>query len=77
MNHLLRVGLFSIVACASACAAHSTLPVETQTEMLSHYVHGESLNELAREFKLADTGEARVVVHDALVSLYRRYYNDK
>lgn len=76
MNKLLR-GVVIVVAMAmSACAAHATLPVETQTEILTRYAHGDSFDELAQEFRL-QPDQARVVVHDALLTMYHRYYNNR
>jgi hypothetical protein len=69
-----------IAICAGACGARSsrpTLPTDTRNEVLSHYVSGESLDKIALEFRLGDRDDARRVVHDAMVSLTKRYFRDR
>lgn len=65
---------------AAACGArsnHTTLPVETQGAVLSHYVRGESFDQIASEFRLADHDDARNAVRDAMLSVSRRYYHER
>jgi len=74
-NFLLSVTLF-----ASACAAYpgrATLPVETRAAVLSQYLKGVSLDELVAQFHLADRAYARTVVHEEMIALTKRYYNDR
>jgi hypothetical protein len=71
---------FILALGAAACGAnthHTTLPADTRADVLSHYLHGESLERLAAEYQLAGRDDARAVVHDALLSLTRRYYKDQ
>lgn len=68
-----------IAICAAACGergAHSTLPVETRNDVLAHYMRGESLETIAREFRLAGRDDARDVVHDRMMLLSKRYYQE-
>jgi hypothetical protein len=47
------------------------------SDVLARYVKGESLDDLARELALEDRGEARELVHRAMVTLQRRYFHDR
>jgi len=69
-----------IAITAAACGARSassTLPAQTRTEVLSHYLRGESLEQIAVDYRLHDRDDAREVVHDAMISLTKRYYRDR
>jgi hypothetical protein len=66
--------------CASACAARSvapTIPTETRNELVFRYMKGESLEQLATELRIGDRHDAREIVHDAMLSLSKRYYRDR
>jgi hypothetical protein len=74
-NFLLAVALF-----ASACAARpdrATIPAETRVAVLTQYLRGASLDALVAQFHLYDRASARAVVHDEMIALTRRYYNDR
>ena len=73
-----RVALLIAIALA-ACARspRSTLPAETRNEVLWQYLHGESFEQIAIAFRLHDRDDARGVVHDAMLSLTKRYYRDR
>lgn len=47
------------------------------SEVLAHYMRGDSLDQLATELALGDRDHARELVHRAMVSLERRYYHDR
>lgn len=71
---------FALATGPSACVTHSTrptLPAETRTAVLSRYASGESLDQIAVDFRLGDRDTARDVVHDAMISLNKRYYRDR
>ena len=75
----MRTILFAILVTASACGARSsraTILPETRTAVLSHYANGESLDQIARDFRI-DRDDARAAIHDAISSLNRRYYADR
>ena len=47
------------------------------SDALAHFSRGESFDRIARELALGDARDARHLVHDALVSLNRRFYRDR
>lgn len=47
------------------------------SDVLEHYAKGESLDDLAHDFSLADRDEAREIVHRAMLSLQKRYFHDR
>lgn len=47
------------------------------SEILAHYIQGESLDDLARDFALGDRDEAREVVHRGMLQLQKRYFRDR
>ena len=47
------------------------------TDVLSRYTKGASLDDLARDLSLGGRDEAREIVHRALLSLQRRYFADR
>jgi hypothetical protein len=75
----IRKILFAITTGSSACAGtyHTALPVETRNDVLSHYMRGDSLENIADEFHLHGRDDARAAVHDAMLSLTKRYYADR
>ena len=74
----MRKFLFVILVGASACAAHSNSMSPTVcNDVLAHYAHGESLDKIAADFKLGDRDAARDAVHQAMISLQKRYYHDR
>jgi hypothetical protein len=71
--------LLAVTLLGSACGTFSsrtTLPVATRDQVLDHYMRGESLEALAAEFHLYGRDDARAAVHDAMIALTKRYYND-
>jgi hypothetical protein len=80
--------LFVLVVGATACAARSTPsaiptayagrdPRTGDDAIVSRYLQGETLDELANELRLGDRDEARDAVHRAMQSLRRRYYTER
>lgn len=57
---------------SQTCTAHGGY-----TDALARFMHGESLDEVARELALRDRAAARDLVHHALISLQHRYYADR
>ena len=47
------------------------------SDALAHYTRGESYERIAHELALGSAGDAKHLVHDALVSLNRRFYRDR
>ena len=47
------------------------------TDALERFMRGESMDEVAQELALGDRDTARDLVHQALISLQRRYYRDR
>ena len=47
------------------------------SEILAHYIKGESLDDIARDFSLGDRDNAREVVHRAMLQLQKRYFRDR
>ncbi len=71
---------FAIATCTPACVAHSARPAltaEKRSAVLSRYARGESLDQIAADFRLGDRDAARDAVHDAMISLTKRYYRDR
>lgn len=69
----------AITLCASACAArfHTNLPVEDRLDVVTHYLHGESLDKIAAEFGLYDREEARAIVNDVMFALAQRFHRER
>ncbi len=57
---------------AETCTVHGG-----DSDVLAHYAKGESLDDIARDYSLADRDEARQVVHRAMLSLQKRYFRDR
>ena len=47
------------------------------SDVLARYLRGESLDDLAHELALGDRDHARDVVHQAMLTLQKRYYHDR
>jgi hypothetical protein len=47
------------------------------SEVLAHYIKGESLEDLTHDFSLADRDDAREAVHRAMLQLQKRYFEDR
>ncbi len=47
------------------------------TDALSRFAKGKSFDQVAQELSLTNKGEARDLVHQALLSLQKRYYKDR
>jgi hypothetical protein len=47
------------------------------TDVLTRYTKGATLEDLARDLSLGNRDDAREIVHRALLSLQRRYYADR
>jgi hypothetical protein len=84
----MRNFLFILLVGASACAArssHSTVPTaygaaearSGEGALVSRYLQGESLDELASDLSVGDRDEARDAVHRAMQDLQRRYYTEQ
>lgn len=77
MNKLARNVAFAFAALTSACVSHMDVPKDTQDRVLAQYARGESLESLATDFRLGNREAARDVVHQAMLALQRRYYQDR
>jgi hypothetical protein len=79
MTTIARNLAFALVALVStsACVSQSNVSRDTQERVLAQYARGESLDTLATNFRLGDRGAAREVVHQAMVALQKRYYQDR
>ena len=77
MTKLARNLAFAFAVLPSACVSHVNVPKDTQDRVLAQYAHGESLDVLATDFRLGDREAARDVVHQAMLALQRRYYQDR
>ena len=47
------------------------------SEILAHYIKGESLDDISRDFALGDRDSAREIVHRAMLQLQKRYFRDR
>jgi hypothetical protein len=47
------------------------------SDLLARYLRGESLDQLAHELALGDRDDARDAVHEAMLTLQRRYFRDR
>ena len=47
------------------------------TDALARFAKGKSFDQVAQEMSLTDKGAARELVHEALLSLQKRYYKDR
>lgn len=56
----------------TTCAVHGGY-----TDALTRFAAGESMDSITSQLSLAGRGEARALVHDAMIKLQRRYYADR
>jgi hypothetical protein len=47
------------------------------TDALARFATGKTLDQVAQELELTDKREARELVHNALISIQKRYYKDR
>ena len=76
----MRKIIVALVITASACAARTgrtTLPADQCNELLAHYARGESFDKIAVDFRLADRDQARSAVHEAMLTVQKRYYHER
>ena len=63
---------------APACAAQQASPAYPAHychDALTMFASGKSLGDIQKQLALADTTEARALVHDAMIELQRRYFH--
>jgi hypothetical protein len=73
MRNLLIIVLLG----TSACATSRPMSPARCNDVLARYAHGESLDKIAAELQLGDRDAARDAVHQAMLSLQKRYYHDR
>ena len=61
----------------SACVSHVAVPRDTRDRVLADFARGESLDKLSDTYHLGGRDAARDVVHEALLALQKRYYQDR
>src|SRR5262249_50045888 len=77
MEVAMRNILFTILLGASACATSKPVSPTLCNDVLARYAHGESLDKIASDLQLGDRDAARDAVHQAMISLSKRYYHDR
>jgi hypothetical protein len=73
----IRMRNLLFVLFAGACATSKPMSPAVCNDVLSHYAQGESLDKIATDFRLGDRDAARDAVHQAMISLQKRYYHDR
>lgn len=79
-KQILGLSALLIATGAAACGGasrHATISPTMRNEVVAHYMRGESLDDIAREFRLDGRHDARDIVHDGMIALGKRYYQDR